>query len=122
MMHTTAATMNRKRDRKGEGKAFFWVPKIGAEVGVLWAAASKQNSADQPGVTQEELPSSASGNHGPAELTAADEEMEMTAGEGLTAADEERELTADEGHDEGLTAADEEMELTADEGLTAADE
>ena len=76
MMHTTAATMNRKRERKEEGKAFFWVPKIGAEVRVLiWAAASKQNSADQPGVTQEELHSS--GNHGPAELTAADEGAEL---------------------------------------------
>ena len=35
----------------------------------------KQNSADQPGVTQEELHSS--GNHGPAELTAADEGAEL---------------------------------------------
>jgi hypothetical protein len=34
---------------------------------------SKQNSADQPGITKEELPSS--GNHGPAELIVVDEEM-----------------------------------------------
>ena len=50
-----------------------------------------QNSADQPGVTQEQLRSS--GNHGPAEPY---EGMQLAADEGLTA-DEEVELATGEG-------------------------
>jgi hypothetical protein len=61
-------------------------------------------------MTKEELHSS--GNHGPAELIVADEEMGLAADEGLTAADEEMGLAADE----GLAAADEDMGLAADEG------